>query len=272
MLVIADYVVDVEVKATPTYENEATSYPVESGIEFTDHVRSMPTGLDVEGIISDTPVNTFVALQREIDGVMIDPDTGELGGEGPSRDGHLRLKAIHEAKEPITVICSLGTFEKMVMLTYSPTREGGSIRFTATFQYLRIIENERTIVRVAVPRASGKDTVKKAATFLESDRNNQQGIRRSVIPVGELKGTSVYFYEEGPKAGQQVPDEVINKTAHDADAVAVKYVNGQAVPRDPKDYQPYVPHKERPFWPDNDHVQIPGLTDYNSQNLPGLGR
>jgi hypothetical protein len=274
MLVIDGYVIDVEVSATPTFENEATSYAVENGVKFTDHVKTNPTGLDVEGIVSDTPVNDFVATQREIDGVLIDPDTGQLGGEGPTRDAYTRLLEIHGRKEPVTVTCALGTFESMVMLTFSPKREGGSIRFSATFQFLRIIENERTIVHVAVPRAAGKDTIKKAATFLTSDRNNLQMIRREVVQSGELKGTSVYYYEEGhPKAGQRVPDSVITKTAHSADAVAIKYVNGQAVPVDAKDYQPYVPRKERPFWPDEDHVQIPGAPlKSNLPNLPGLGR
>lgn len=275
MLAIDGYVIDVELKATPTFENEATSYPVERDVEFTDHVREIPTGLDVEGIVSDTPVNSFVTLQREIDGVMIDPDTGELGGQGPSRDAYQRLLAIHRSKEPVTVNCSLGAFDDMVMLTFAPERVGGSIHFTATFRFLRIIENERSIVHVAVPRAANKDTtVKKPATVLESDRNNAQGIRRDVIQSGELKGTSVYYYDENhPKAGQKVPDSVIVKTAHDTDAVAVKYVNGQAVPLDPKDYQPYTPRKERPFWPDDDHVVDPGSPRNNNlPNLPGLGR
>lgn len=270
MMVIDGYVVDAELQGEPKFENVATTFPVEDGVEFTDHVRTTAHTLDCEGVVSDTPINTYVALQREID--------GETGEEGPSRSAYTRLLEIHGRKEPVTVTCALGTFDNMLMLTFVPKREGGSIRFTASFQFMRIVENERTLVRVAVPRAANKDAVKKPSTFLESDRNNDQGIRRSIVPVGALKGTSLYFYETGDKAGQRVPDEVINKTIKDTGAVRVKYVNGQAVPYDPADYQPYVPSdrqraKERPWWPDDDHVKAPGApVNNNLPNLPGLGR
>lgn len=273
MLKIADYVIDVELSATPTFENEATSYPTEAGVDFTDHVRSLPTGLNVEGIVSDTPVDSFVVTQREID--------GETGGETPSRSAYTRLLEIHQRKEPVTVTCSLGTFDDMVMLTFEPKRVGGSIQFTASFRFLNIIENERTMVRVAVPRAANKDKIKKPATFLESDRNNEQHINRVIVPAGTHKGTSMYVYDEThpdpSKRGKLVEDEVINKTIKDTGAVRVKYVNGQAVPYDDKDYQPYVTksryQKERPWWPDDDNVQLP-LTDKqaNPNALPGLGR
>ena len=270
MLSIDGYIVDVELNCTPTFENEATSYPIESGAEFTDHIRALPTGLDCEGIISDTPINTYVQTTRELDG-----EIGEPGDETISRAAHTRLLEIHKRKEPITVVCALGTFDDMVMLTYSPKREGGSLRFTASFKHISIIENERTTVRVAVARAAGKGSIKRSGTFLESDRNNKNYIDVVKVPAGPNKGTSMYIYsQDNPdpsKRGKPVPDSVVDKATKDAGAVRIKYVNGNAVPYNDADYQPYVPKKERPYYPSNDHVKVPGPFNNNTGRLPGLG-
>jgi hypothetical protein len=44
------------------YSNKATSYPVESGLDITDHIRQEPEQFSIEGIITNSPVSFFPLL------------------------------------------------------------------------------------------------------------------------------------------------------------------------------------------------------------------
>ncbi len=220
MLVIDDITIDGELVGEPHYVNEITRYPIESagGLSpaqlIADHAQEQPVTLTVEGVVSDTPLGA-VALIREID--------GEVGGTAATDSAHARLVEIWRNKEPVTVRVWLGIFDNMVMESYTPRREGGSIRFTAEFSTATIIENERTVTVVAVPRAKKKERRRHVPTNLKDERG------RSINKVGYNRDmTSIYEYDDGTR----VPDDVADKAIKDTGAVKVRYINGQAVPDD----------------------------------------
>lgn len=255
MMTIDGYTVDAEIAGEPTYENEATEYPVEEGIDLVDHVRQRPVTFACEGIVSDTPIGDMREAREAL---------GVLGGEGPSRDAHARFVELYERREPVTVTCALGTFDGMVLTTYAPKRVGGSLQFSATFKYIRIITNQRTTVRVAVPRARAKDTVRATPTTYVDARGRV--IETVKVPLGSNRGTSMYRYADD---GMPVPEAEINKVVRDTGAVRVKYVNGVAVPFDEPAQQPAgVP--ERRWWVADDvapSVEPPLTVDY-SKGIP----
>lgn len=181
MLKIDGYPVDVEVSGDFAFVNEVTEYPVESGSDVVDHVRTKPMEITIEGVVSDTPIGE-IANERE-------------AGVVHSRTAYIRLKEIHARREPVTLDTSRGRFVNMVLARLStPTSAatGDSLQFTGTFKEVRLITNERTTIRVRVPRARKKE--KKSAQssgtpivvapgFKEAEEFRQEG---RAVPTGVI--------------------------------------------------------------------------------------
>jgi len=52
--------VDAALSQTDNYKNKISAYPVEVGLDITDHIRQEPDEFTMDGIISDTPDDYFV--------------------------------------------------------------------------------------------------------------------------------------------------------------------------------------------------------------------
>lgn len=153
MITINDYVIDAALTEEHTLDSEVTSFPVERGIDITDHVRRLPRTVSIEGIVSDSPLG-LAAIARQ---VIID-DNALPSDVPPSIEAFAYLRQIYEAAQPVTITTSLGLYENMVMESLSIPRSaatGGALRFNATFREVRIVDVRRSRVRVSVPRASG---------------------------------------------------------------------------------------------------------------------
>lgn len=262
MMVIDGYRIDAEITGEPTYENEATDFPIESGGSTTDHVIRKPVMFSCEGVVTDTPIGD-IRDERVIQGTLTDVDPAVVALEGEevsdaiTRDAHARLVAIWSSKLPVIVKCSMGVFENMLLLTYVPKRVGGSIEFSATFKLATFVTNERAVV--AIPRASKKDKIRLIPTNLKDERG------RAIFSTGigpNAKGPPYVFAD-----GTAVPQNTLDKARGDAGAVKVKYVDGKAVPVNDSDYQPYT-SKEPPFWPDQDKVRKVNAADFKSVGGP----
>lgn len=153
MLTIDGYVIDAEIRGEPARENEVTPYPVEEGADHTDHVRALPLVFTVEGFVSDTPLGSVKNARSEF--TLVE---GEAYAR-PSDEAKARLIALHASREPITVVSATGTYKNMVLTSLSMPRDastGKALRFNATFRELVFVTNERTVVRVTLPRAAKK--------------------------------------------------------------------------------------------------------------------
>lgn len=153
MLRIDGYPIDVELSSTTSFESEATEYPVESGADITDHVRARPIEVEIEGLVSDTPIG---AIAR-------DPSRlATAGFTRPSVDAYTRLQQIRDAREPVTIETSLDVYDNMMLIELSAPREasqGTAFKFTAKFRQVTLVTNNRTTVRVAIPGAAGKQNL-----------------------------------------------------------------------------------------------------------------
>lgn len=150
MIRINGYPIDLALTEDHSFESAVTEYPVESGADISDNIRNKPLEITLEGIVSDTPIGA-IALDatRRV----------ESGQASPSLDAYTRLLAIREAREPVTVETSLGKFEHMALTHLGVPRDratGKALKFTVTFRQVRIVQNTRVTVRVAVPNAGGK--------------------------------------------------------------------------------------------------------------------
>lgn len=143
MVSIDGFLIDATVSQSHDRSFQVTSHPVEAGADVTDHVRALPVRLTLDCVVSNAPLEP-VASAREID-------------TRPSDDAHAHMKALQ--KRPVTVETDLEVYQNMVLesLTEPVTAQtGDGLRFTAVFQQIELVTNERATVPVAVPRAKKK--------------------------------------------------------------------------------------------------------------------
>ena len=143
--VIDGFVLDVMVSEEHSFDSMVTRHPVEKGADVTDHIRDEPITVRVEGLVTDTPIGTMTSVRGPND--------------LPSDDAFNRLLAIRAAKRPVTIETSLRRYENMGLERFSVPKDkdtGDALRFSAFFVQLELVTNERTTVRVSIPRGQRK--------------------------------------------------------------------------------------------------------------------
>lgn len=77
-LQIADIWIDVSVREVHEIQAEVTRHPVEEGTDISDHVRLMPRTLQIEGIVTNHPIEL---PKSHVDGARIDKSGFTIEGE-----------------------------------------------------------------------------------------------------------------------------------------------------------------------------------------------
>jgi hypothetical protein len=138
--VIDGYPIDVQIRFEGRYESEVTKFPVEKGSDPTDNIRQRPRVIDVEGVVSSTPIGA----------IALDPTRASLqGSKLPPTDAYQRMIAIWTAKRYVTVQTTRDTYQNMAMTSFVDTIESGeanSLMFQATFEEIVIVDTQRVTV------------------------------------------------------------------------------------------------------------------------------
>lgn len=153
---IDGYEIDAALKEEHAREAIVTEYPIEEGSDVTDHVLPKPKRYSLDGVVSDTPMGGMREI-RANQGAFVEGET--TFGVKPSDDALAKLEEIFENRKAVTIETELKTYENMFMESLSVPRDketGEALRFSAKFKQGKFIKNERTTVRVAVPRAAKK--------------------------------------------------------------------------------------------------------------------
>lgn len=155
MITIKGFPIDAAITEEHTYNSEVTSYPVEAGSDITDNVRVLPIEITIEGLVSNTPLVAMANIRNVLSGL----DIFAADNTTPSSNAFDHLRRIRDAREPVSITTSLKLYENMVMESLSFPRDsdtGSSLRFNATFKQVIIVDNRRSFVPTAVPRAQSK--------------------------------------------------------------------------------------------------------------------
>lgn len=151
---IGGFTIDAAVREIHSYDCEVSQYPVEDGSVISDHVRKLPIGLSLDGIVTDTPIGEAMEKVRG--------SIGSFQGEGFTQwsdEAHEHFKLLRAKGEPFTVTTALQTYYNMVIEKYTPDRspgDGFSLRFNMVLKFIGIVTNERTVVAVASPNLAKK--------------------------------------------------------------------------------------------------------------------
>lgn len=126
------------------YENDVSEHPAEKGSNFVDNTVAKSETLSRDCTISATPLGENL-------NAAFGPDI--------VKGCRARLRAIRNTREPITVRDSTGVYVNMLITSLVFTRTiktGDALVFKIGFKSLEVIENERSVVKVAIPRVQAK--------------------------------------------------------------------------------------------------------------------
>lgn len=168
MILIDSYPYDLMVSGEVQFESEVTSFVVERSADISDHIHNKPITLNMEVIVSDSPLEPIASDDsRRVDAVteaVFGSDQVPL----PSAEAYERLLAIRDEKRLVTIEIPVAsrasrpgkrTFQNMALTHLSDRHDkdtAGGMFFTVSFQQVRFVDNQRVFVRTATPGGKGK--------------------------------------------------------------------------------------------------------------------
>ena len=214
----------------------------------------MPRSVTITGKVSDSPLGQ-VAVARNKQQLFVSDDV--IPDTLPTQDAIAMLEDLWEHPQLVTIVTSLRTYNNMVMSACSIPREakdGESVTFTCTFDFVRQITNERTTVRVAAPIAAAPLNKGPLASKNDDlvprmvDQNDGAWYDPDINGWrygASFNGTNWEFFKGTP-------------TTQPPGLTDAQYLAGNQ--------QGLVPLDKKP---DGSVVAVPGAVDYSSAQTPG---
>lgn len=138
--------IDATIRELHSVKAKATKHPVETGSAVTDHVQLQPDEIEIEGMITNTPlVSTVEILTGQVDLATLTGQRAAMAWDA--------LEAVVKARLPIKVITSLKTYSNVVLEDLSAPREakiGNAIHFTVRGSVVRVVSSQ--IVDLPIPK------------------------------------------------------------------------------------------------------------------------
>lgn len=175
----------VDATISDSYEltNEVTDSPVEDGIDISDHARIKPITYQIEGEISETPLNLASSLQGLA--TTVGATAGrELGGFGqtlggaaggffgarlfqdssnPAKVARDKLEELIQNKTIFTIITKNKRLEDMILTSIRFPRaqgDGRKLKFSATAKQIRIVKSQSVLIKNIAKSASNSAAAK----------------------------------------------------------------------------------------------------------------
>lgn len=159
-LKIGEIAVDASVSEQHILEGEVTDHPVEEGSDITDHYRVKPRGVQINGVITNTPLATGFPAQTLINSVK-----ALKAGGTPVKDAWSTVKGYFSDGTLITISTSLDDYPNIVLTSFKATRDsknGQNLNFSCVARQLRIVTTEIT-VGIVIPKTTTASKTKSKA-------------------------------------------------------------------------------------------------------------
>lgn len=149
---------DASLTETHNKEVEVTDHPVEEGADITDHIRPVPESVDINGMVTNTPLVILASLRA---------DSPLVGDATPIEDraglAYAELQRIMDDGELVTVVTSLREYENMVLTSMSVPRDVGNgnvLNANLSLREIIIAETERVAAPEPEATANKKSKAK----------------------------------------------------------------------------------------------------------------
>lgn len=153
---IGEVRLDAAIREEHVASARVTESPVESGAKVSDHVFLEPESLNIDGVITDTPVYLHPASANEDDGLLTVP----LASSGSRAiDAFEALRRLLANREPLTVVTGLHVYNNMVMTNLNVPREpesGLALRFSCELRQVQIVRSQTVPPNKAAPKKKKK--------------------------------------------------------------------------------------------------------------------
>lgn len=187
---IGSLVLDAILSDSHEYSNDITNYPIEEGSDISDHIKRTPVSVSITGIITNSPLETLVALKESTIRSIADGYTTTLKEKSFDRvtGGFIELLSIMGENNSTTInvrkpklvelVTGLKVYQNMAMIKLSITRTpdiGEAIKFTATFKPIKKISRQSTIIpKISDKSGSGSNTSLQDQISDKENAGNQQ--------------------------------------------------------------------------------------------------
>lgn len=122
---------DASIEESHVNENEVTQFPVEQGVDITDHVRRQPDRVTLRGIVTDHPIRLG----------------GGLGISGRSLDAYGKVLYMMANAQLVSVVTSLNQYEDMVIESMEVPRDstrGHAVEMTLQLREVKTAQVAQT--------------------------------------------------------------------------------------------------------------------------------
>lgn len=129
---IGAVILDASLSETHTKEVQVTDHPVEEGSNIADHLRQLPESVEINGMVSNTPLVILASLFAD------SPVEGDLTSPSDRVDVALKeLDRIQDSGELVTVVTSLKEYSNMALVRRTATRDAATGNVLAVQMSLR---------------------------------------------------------------------------------------------------------------------------------------
>lgn len=148
---------DATISESHRKANEVTSHPVEAGVDVSDHIRPQPEEIDINGIVSDTPLVYLPSLRAT------SPIEGDLTRPTERADAaYKELQRVMDSGQLVTVVTKLREYESMAITIFGVDRDAstGNV-LNATLSLRQVVTVESQVTAEPIPVASGNKKSKR---------------------------------------------------------------------------------------------------------------
>jgi len=111
---------DCSLSEKHTGENDVADHPVEFGSVMSDHVRTLPETVEINGLVSDTPI---VYLASQFAKSPVNPGLGLPSLTSRTDAAYQKLRELKNNGEIVDIVTSLRSYSSMVISSLSISRE-----------------------------------------------------------------------------------------------------------------------------------------------------
>lgn len=175
---IGNLELDAMISERQRFSNDVTNFPIESGSSISDHVIQAPEEVEIEGFVTNTPIEFLSGLRsgsedRVLNAYLMLLDMAGYKYPGKAyRFNELEVIAEDEQYRPeyklVDILTGLRLYTDMVLVDLTIPRDaktGDTIHFTATFRKVTSVELANIL----------REPDKIAETNPNADRTKKQG-------------------------------------------------------------------------------------------------
>ena len=139
---------DCSESETHTSENEVTDHPVEEGSLISDHIRVLPDGVEIHGLVTDTPI-VYLASVLAKSPVKATSEASVTAVDDRKDEAYAKLRELKSKGILIDVVTALRTYESMTIIGFTISRNAETGRVLDCTVVLREIQTASALVLTA---------------------------------------------------------------------------------------------------------------------------